>query len=73
MQPWKLTRDRGYLTLELGNRYLSIEEEQGEEVDDAVLAAIDPLRLLRSRMPPGARHLSDNRVRYYTIRREGSK
>lgn len=66
MQPYTPAIENGNLVLEFGNRYLSIgQDAQDEEID---LAAIDPLRLLRNRMPPGARHVDDNQVLYYEMR-----
>lgn len=68
MTPWSPLREKGHPVLEFGNRYFtSVKDGQDENEDDIPLDSIDPAHVLRSRVPPGARHLSDNVVLYYQM------
>lgn len=69
LQPWSPKVERGCMTIEVANRYFSDQEIADE--DEVLGDAIDPLHLLRNRMPSNARHTRDNEVLYYE--RRGTK
>ena len=53
-----------FLTLEFSNRYFTLDA-RGIEEEIPMNPLIDPLSLLRNRVPPNAKHVSDNQVLYY--------
>lgn len=69
LQPWAPKVERGCMTIEFSNRYFSDQEIADEE--EVIGDTIDPLHLLRNRMPSQARHTKDNGVLYYE--RRGAK
>lgn len=63
MQTWSPGTENGHIVLEFSNRYFSDSGICDEDV--SITSEIDPLSLLRNRMPSRARHSMDNQVLYY--------
>lgn len=57
-------KEHGCITLEVSNRYYSTEKES-TDLPIVMNPDIDPLSILRERVPATAKHVADNEVLYY--------
>lgn len=67
LQRYQPGTEQGYLTLEFANRYFTVSNNSDDQ-EVPMNTYIDPVSVLRERVPANAKHTADNEVLYFEKR-----